>query len=175
MKKHHPRDVGDQLLEELEALRAELRRHAGHTRQISTGPGEARDVLERVARVDDERCRLHGSGDDPPRPRAHGEQNVDRNLHEVGGQSRHPVVSAICESLLDDEVLPLDVAFVPPAEPGKDRNGGAEDRGRRPPASRRARSRQPFALARSVWRAGLRRAQEPSPRSATPVPFVVMA
>jgi hypothetical protein len=40
-----------------------------------------------------------------------GEQNVDRNLHELSGQPRHPVISAICESLLEDEVLSLDVAL----------------------------------------------------------------
>ena len=44
------------------------------------------------------------------RPRAHSEYNIDWNLHEVGGQPRHPVVLAICKSLLDDEVLPLRVA-----------------------------------------------------------------
>ena len=40
-----------------------------------------------------------------------------RKLHEVSGQPRHPVVSAICESLLDDEVLPLDVALLRQASP----------------------------------------------------------
>ncbi len=40
-------------------------------------------MLERVARVDDERCSLYGSGDDARRPRAHGEQQIDRYLHEA--------------------------------------------------------------------------------------------
>jgi hypothetical protein len=42
----------------------------------------------------------------------HREWHVDRNLHEVSGQSRHPVASTLCESLLDDEVLALDVASI---------------------------------------------------------------
>src|SRR5262249_47064445 len=59
--------------------------------------------------------------------------------------------------------------LVPRGEPGKYRNGGAEDRGHRPPASRRAISRPAFApRARSAWQAGLRREQEPSVRSAYP-------
>jgi hypothetical protein len=37
MKKHHPRGLGNRLLEEFEALRAEPCRHACHTCQISTG------------------------------------------------------------------------------------------------------------------------------------------
>jgi hypothetical protein len=68
MEKHHPRGLGNRLLEEFEALRAELRRHACNTCQISTGPSEACDVLERIAQVDDEQCSLHGSGDDSRRP-----------------------------------------------------------------------------------------------------------
>jgi hypothetical protein len=111
LKKHDPRDLGNRLLEELEALRAELRGHAGHTGQISTGPSEARDVLEWIARIDDERCGLDRCRDDARRPRAHGEQHVDRSLHELGGQPGQAVVSAIGESLLQDEVLSLDVAL----------------------------------------------------------------
>jgi len=68
-----------------EALRAELGRHACNTCHISIRPSEACDVLEGVARVDNNRCSLNGSGDDPPCPRAHDEQNIDRNLHEVTG------------------------------------------------------------------------------------------
>src|SRR5262245_16768692 len=117
MKKHHPRNLGDRLLQELEALRAELSRHACDTGQISIGPREACDVRERVARVDDERCGLYVCGDDSRRPRAHGEQDIDRNLHEVRGQPRHPVVSAIRESLLEDEVLPFDVTLFRQANP----------------------------------------------------------
>ena len=67
-------------------------------------------MQERVARVDDERCGLHRLCGDARCPRAHGEYNVDWNLHEVHGQPRHPAVLAICKSLLDDEVLPLRVA-----------------------------------------------------------------
>jgi hypothetical protein len=72
-------------VEEFKALWAELRCHACNTCQISTAPSEACDVLEWVARVDDKRCGLHGFSDDSRRPRAHGEQNIDRHLHEFGG------------------------------------------------------------------------------------------
>ena len=65
MKKHNPRDLGSRVVEEFEALRAELGRHACNTCQISTTPSEACDVLERVARVDDAREEHRGwvSGD----------------------------------------------------------------------------------------------------------------
>jgi hypothetical protein len=51
------------------------------------------------------------------RPRAHREQNIDRHPHKFSGQSRHQVVSAIRESLLDDEILPLHVAEFREASP----------------------------------------------------------
>ena len=97
-------------MDKLEALRHHLRRHACDTSKISAGPSEVFYVQERVARVDDERCGLHSLGGDSRCPRAHGEYDVDWNLHQVGGQSRHPVVLAICKSLLDDEIFSFDVA-----------------------------------------------------------------
>jgi hypothetical protein len=48
-------------------------------------------------------------GGDSRCPRAHGEYYVDWNLHEVDGQPSHPVVLAICKSLLDDDVPSLRV------------------------------------------------------------------
>jgi len=68
-------------VEEFEALWHHLRRHACDACEISIGPSEVFYVQERVARVDDERCGLHGLGGDSRRPRAHGEYNVDWNLH----------------------------------------------------------------------------------------------
>ena len=98
-------------MDEFEALRHHLRRHACDTSEVSTGSSEIFYVQERVARVNDERCCLLTVWAAISRcPRAHGEYNIDWNLHEVGGQPRHPVVLAICKSLLDDEVLPLRVA-----------------------------------------------------------------
>src|SRR5215470_1255225 len=97
-------------MEEFKTLRAELRRHACNTCQIFTAPSEACDVLEWVARVNDKRCGLHGFSHDSRCPRAQGEQNIDRHLDEFSRQPRYPIVSAIGESLLDNEVLPLDVA-----------------------------------------------------------------
>jgi len=67
-------------------------------------------MLERVTGVHDERCSFHGFSDDTRRPRAHGEQNIDRHLHEFSGQARHQLVSAVRKSLLDDEILSLNVA-----------------------------------------------------------------
>jgi hypothetical protein len=97
-------------VEEFEALWHHLRRHARNTCEVSTGPSEIFYMQERVARVDDERCGLHGLGGASRCPRAHGEYNVDWNLYEIGGQPRYPIVLAICKSLLDDEILPLRVA-----------------------------------------------------------------
>src|SRR5215510_10188997 len=63
MQEHHPRGLGNRFVEELEALRAELRRHAGNTCQISKTPSDTCDVLEWVARVDNKRCTLHRFSD----------------------------------------------------------------------------------------------------------------
>jgi hypothetical protein len=67
-------------------------------------------VQERIARVDDKWCGLHGLGGTSRRSRAHREYDIDWSLRELGGQTRYPVVSAIRKSLFNDEVLAFDIA-----------------------------------------------------------------
>src|SRR5262245_12266021 len=87
------------------------------TPHISLMPSKVCDGRERIARVgNDWRC-LHSCGDNSRRPRAGGDQNVDRDLHEFGTQRRHLLISAICKALLDDEVLALHVALFGQASP----------------------------------------------------------
>src|SRR6478609_3057153 len=74
-------------------------------------------MLERITGVHDNRCSFHGFSDDTRRPRAHGEHNIDRHLHEFSGQARHQVVSTICKSLLDDEILSINVAQLRESSP----------------------------------------------------------
>jgi hypothetical protein len=62
---------------------------------------------------------MNSRGDDPRRPRADGEQNIDRKFHELAGKRGRPIVVAIRKPLLDDEILAFDVALFGETRPEK--------------------------------------------------------
>jgi len=111
VQERNAREVRNQLLEKLDAFRRELGAEGSHSRDVASGPREARHEAVRIAhrRHDDgnrSRRVLGGGG----RRRATGNDHIDLETHERGGELRESLRVTIGGPVFEKEVLALDVA-----------------------------------------------------------------
>ena len=109
----HPGDLGGDLFEQLQLLPHDLPANAGQPSDVAAGPRQACDETHdhRVGSDgEDDRdragrllgCRRSG--------RAPGNDDVHLQANEFGGERRQPLRPALCEPVLDRDVLAFHIA-----------------------------------------------------------------
>src|SRR6266446_2973 len=102
------------ILEKLDALAGQPLEtlHHRHAGDVAARPRQAGDEA-RTHRITGHQDDRNGRGDSlegADRKVAECDQDIRPELHQLGGEIGHAIVAALAEAVLDDDVLPFDIA-----------------------------------------------------------------